>query len=79
LSWTVIDDDGVIQVRASIDVKTQRHEMEQLIENLNRRAAGPGICLSCGKPMSNYATDECPSCKPVVFPPLPSPQEIPHG
>jgi hypothetical protein len=38
MSWTVTDDDGVIQVRASIDVKTQQAELAALIASLIGRA-----------------------------------------
>ena len=37
MPWTVVDDDGVIQIRASINTKTQQDELLTLIEKLQKR------------------------------------------
>jgi hypothetical protein len=41
LSWTVVDDGDMIQVRASINAKTEPREITRLIDALVKRAASP--------------------------------------
>lgn len=37
MAWTVVDDDDVIQVRASINTKSQQDELLALVESLQKR------------------------------------------
>jgi hypothetical protein len=41
MTWTVVDDGDMIQVRASINVKTEPREITFLIDALVKRAASP--------------------------------------
>ena len=41
MAWTVVDDDGVIQIRASIDPKTQQDQLRDLIVALEKRLLLP--------------------------------------
>ena len=36
MSWTTVNDDGVIQVRASIDVDTEQDQIKELIAALGK-------------------------------------------